>query len=563
MRERNSDVNKRRTESSDSATKVDDKKRSRSSNNNNQGSKSNRDRRRPSRGKNNNHLRAVERNNHPVDLVINYEPWEIRVAYLENGRLTELYVERQSERQVVGNIYLGKVVRVLPGMQAAFVDIGLERTGFLYVSELLGSDDELNQLLDSEEDELEISQVASRQKSKRIEEQLKEGQDILVQVTKAPMGTKGARLTCNITLPGRWLVLMPTMNHVGVSRRIPEAQERKRLRSIVDKVRKKGEGMIVRTVCDGQPGQSIIDDANYLNELWDKIKKDMAKKKPPKLIYSDLNLAARAVRDLLNDNVKNIHIDNREVYEELGQFIKSFSRGKKSVLKYYNESTPIFEKFDLEAEIKRLREKKVWLKSGGYLIIEQTEALFAIDVNTGRFVGKKSFDETILQTNLEAAEEIVHQIRFRDIGGIIILDFIDMDRAADREKVYRKLEEALRADKARTNISKITSLGLVEMTRKRTQENITQAHTEPCEYCLGRGRIKSEVSTCYELFRAIIREAQFIKNDTINVNLHPKVARHVLGEELDRLRSIEERIQKKIRIHRDSAMHQEAFEIHG
>lgn len=499
-------------------------------------------------------------------IIINAQPWEVRVAHVENNLLTELYVERPSERKSVGNIYKGRVVRVLPGMQAAFVDIGLERTAFLYVSEI---HDEFGQLVEQDSQEIEVEDDGEdikpvKVKGNQIQDMIREGQEVLVQVSKAPMGTKGARLTCYVSLPGRHLVLMPNVDHIGISRRIPQEQERRRLREIIAKLKRRGEGVIVRTACEGQPEQALADDVHYLQNLWAEIQKRAEKAKAPALVYSELSLSLRAIRDLFSDNVKKIVVDDRETYDQVVDFMHVFIPKKKNMVEQYKGEKPIFDAFNLETALKKAMEKKVWLKSGGYLIIEQTEALVAIDVNTGRYVGDKNFDETILKTNLEAVDEIVYQLRLRNIGGIIILDFIDMDRAAHREKVYRALDEALKADKARTKISKITSLGLVEMTRKRTQENIGMAMTEPCPLCEGRGRLKSRTSVCYEIFRAIQREEKNLAaGKQIQVNVHPEVAKLLTGEEKNNLKMLEQRYNRIVQINKDSKLHVEEFEIHG
>ncbi len=496
-------------------------------------------------------------------IIVNAEPWETRVALIENGRIAALSVERSAEKSYVGNVYKGRVVRVLPGMQAAFVDIGLERTAFLYVAEV---HDDFNNLFAGDIDDLEDEEAAlksSKFKSMQIQDMLKEGQEVLVQVAKGPIGTKGARLTCHISLPGRSLVLMPTMDHIGVSRRIADEQERRRLRDIIAKVKAKGEGLIVRTAGDGQSAKAIRDDVRYLHKLWADIQKRADSVKAPALIYSELSLALREVRDLSGQNTKQICIDDDQTYKNVVDFMRVFVPRKRHVVERFKGDQPIFDAFDLETQIAKTLEKKVWLRSGGYLIVEQTEALAAIDVNTGSYVGEKSLDETILKTNLEAVEEIVYQIRFRNIGGIIIIDFIDMDRASHREKVYKALEEALKADKARSRISKITSLGLVEMTRKRTEENLGMAMTERCGYCNGKGRIKSKTSICYELYRAIQRETLSIKEDKIFINTHPDIARLLTKDEKNNLKTLETRIEKRIIIRKNQNLHIEDFEIHA
>ena len=495
-------------------------------------------------------------------IIINSEPWEIRVALINNNRIQDLLVERISIRNCVGNIYKGRVVRVLPGMQAAFVDIGLERTAFLYVSEVY---DEMNPYFSEPQDEFDLDdEEISPVQGGQIQDLLKEGQEIVVQVAKAPIGTKGARLTCHVSLPGRSLVLMPTMDHVGISRRIASEQERRRLRDLVTKIKKPGEGVIVRTACEGQSHQALQDDMNYLHNMWKNIQKQAERSRPPKLVYEELNLGVRAVRDLLTPDVDRIVVDDKETYGQIVSFIESFVPKRRGMVELYQGEDPIFDAFRVEHAISRTMDKKVWLKSGGYLIIEQTEALVAIDVNTGRFTGNnKSFEDTIFKTNLEAVEEIVYQLRLRNIGGIIILDFIDMDRASHRDKVYRALEDALKTDKARSKISKITSLGLVEMTRKRTAENIGTSLTQPCPYCEGDGRLKSKTSVCYEIFRALRKEARRIPGSQVHVNVHPEIARTLKNQERQHLKTMESRLDKQVRINKDGSLHLEEFEIHA
>jgi ribonuclease G len=331
----------------------------------------------------------------------------------------------------------------------------------------------------------------------------------------------------------------------------------------MSRIKKRGEGIIARTACEGQSEEALTEDARYLRNLWQDIQTKAEKVRAPALVYSEINIALRAVRDLSTEHVKKIYVDDPVTYQEVVEFIRIFIPKRRNLVEPYKGEKPIFDHFQLEAAINRAMEKKVWLKSGGYLIIEQAEALVAIDVNTGRYVGDKNFDDTILKTNLEAVDEIVHQLRFRNMGGIIILDFIDMDRAAHREKVFRALEDALKADKARTKISKITSLGLVEMTRKRTQENIGIALTEPCSYCEGAGRLKSRISICYEIFRALQREAISLQGKEVYVNAHPDVVKLLTGEERPNLSILEERLNKSIHINKDAKLHIEDFEIHA
>ena len=485
-------------------------------------------------------------------ILVNASHYETRVATLENSEIRQLHIEREEDRNVVGNIYKGVVKRVLPGMQAAFLELGLERTAFLYVDDIIdesfGTDIEVvdedvdpDEIELSEEDESQDAQESNsdgdfpdesrsedrsgsesaegdnprdskpeaqqqrplrakrparaprqsprgrsrfkprRARSNNIQELITEGQEILVQVAKAPIGTKGARLTTHISLPGRNLVLMPTVKHLGISRRIGSDRERRRLRDLfVKKIRPQDQdvGFIIRTVAENKSFRDLVADAEYLLKVWAQIKKDSQTKRAPSLIHEDLSLAMRSVRDFFTDEVDSFIIDNPEEYENVLQFIGQFMPRLKSRVKLFKGPSQLFEHYGIEAEISRALGKKVWLKSGGYLLIDQSEALTSIDVNTGRYVGSKSLEETILKTNLEAVKEIAYQLRIRNVGGIIIIDLIDMELHENREKVYQALSEALSEDEAKTNILKISELGLVEMTRKRTHEDLVRYLTE-------------------------------------------------------------------------------------
>jgi ribonuclease G len=392
---------------------------------------------------------------------------------------------------------------------------------------------------------------------------LKEGQEILVQVAKAPIGTKGARLTTHISLPGRNLVLMPTVKHLGISRRIASDRERRRLRDIfVKRIRAKDVGFIIRTVAEGKSYRDLRADADYLLTMWDKVQRDSKRKRAPALIHEDLSLAMRAVRDFFTDEVDSFVIDNPEEYENVLQFIGQFMPRLKNRVKLFRGPSQLFEHYGIEAEISRALGKKVWLKSGGYLLIDQSEALTAIDVNTGRYVGSKSLEETILKTNLEAVKEIAYQLRIRNVGGIIIIDLIDMESAENREKVYRALQEALGEDKAKTNILKISELGLVEMTRKRTHEDLVRYLTEACAYCEGRGYHKSKRTVCFEIFREIEKES-LSSNKNIVVFANPQVVTRMTKEEKEHVTILETRFDKHIIIKSDPSFHVEQYEVFG
>jgi ribonuclease G len=499
------------------------------------------------------------------EIFINVTAGETRVALVENGLIVELYVERERDKSIVGNIYNGRVLRVLPGMQAAFVDIGLEKAAFLYVSDIYEEMDDYDVAgakPDDDEDE------APRRRSgpggpPRIQDLLREGQEVLVQVAKEPIGTKGARITSHVSLPGRNLVFMPYMDHVGVSRRIDNDKERKRLREIVLKAKPPGCGFIVRTASGGTTAEELQADMAYLVKLWETIREEKEKIPPPGLVHAELPLTLRAVRDLYTAEVSRLVIDDEKQYATICEFIRTFMPATKHNVERHEKPEPIFDFYGIEVEIDEALRRKVWLKSGGYIIVEQTEALTAIDVNTGRYVGKRSLEDTILKTNLEAVKEVVYQLRFRNIGGIIIIDFIDMERESNRDKVFSAFREALRYDKAKTNILKISELGLVEMTRKRTRENLIQILCEPCSYCEGRGYLKSKVSICYKIFREVKREAVNFRGQKIIVHTHPEVAEMLYEEENAGVEELERAINKTIIIRAKASLHQESFEIQG
>jgi ribonuclease G len=488
---------------------------------------------------------------------------------IENGQLAELYIERKRDRGVAGNIYKGRVVRVLPGMQAAFVDIGLDKAAFLYVADVRGGQDDFKALfaLDEEErehrDEFPREELARHARGAKIEELLKEGQEVTVQVAKEPIGTKGARSTSYVSLPGRHLVFMPTVNHVGISRRIGNDKERKRLREIIDEMRPEGTGFIVRTVAEGVARQELRDDMEFLIKLWHETVRRAQQARAPSLLYSDLDLLLRTVRDLFTAEVSQLIIDSRPEYERVMKFVAAFMPEFKDRVHLYSGLEPIFDGYGIEAEIDRALERKVFLKSGGSLVIDQGEALTAIDVNTGRFVGKRGtgLEDTITKNNLEACREVADQLRLRNIGGIIVVDFIDMDRQSNREKVSRAFEEALRADKAKAAVTRISELGLVEMTRKRTRESLQRMLTEPCPYCEGKGYIKSKTTICYQILRDVRREGLIVREDAIVVSTHPEIADLLLTADREYVEMLEKRLQKQIILRAKGSFHLEQYEI--
>ncbi len=628
-------------------------------------------------------------------LLINAAGGETRVALVENGSISEYYIERKRDLGIVGNIYKGKVVRVLPGMQAAFVDIGLDKAAFLYVRDVFYDPDFSEQEFDltegeraereeapapeqieeaealaqlekaqaeqaapaeagreptevtpiplteviaesppsagspSKGDEAETATATEappaappeqgslsaprpaqaarevpapggqrrRRRHRRgkgregkpdgeerardgalegrreggahaasqaqIQDLLKEGQEIIVQVVKDPIGTKGARVTSHISLPGRHLVFMPTVDHVGISRRIDEEGDRRRLRDIVNRMRPPGTGFIVRTVADTVNDEKIAADIRFLIQVWNDVGREKDKKPAPALLHSDLDIVLRATRDLFTHEVEKLVIDDRDEYERVVAFVEAQEPALKDHVELYAGEEAIFDSYGIEPEIRRALNRKVWLKSGGYIIIDQAEALVAIDVNSGRYVGKKNLEETITRINVEAAKEIVYQLRLRNIGGIIIIDFIDMDKPQNRDKVFKALQEALGRDRAKTNVLKISELGLVEMTRKRVRESLGRTLNEPCPTCDGKGTVRSRVTVAYDIFREIRRQAPNMAEQILVVNCHPEVAKLIATEERDELRHLMDRCNKSIQVKPQPSYRQEQFDMYG
>ncbi len=513
-----------------------------------------------------------------AELIINSNPFETRVALVENGQVAELYVERSSDRGIAGNIYKGRVVRVLPGMQAAFVDINLDKAAFLYVSDICQPIGDIEQLFlasceneskndkpdeDMESADQEYGELGFRQSYNGIpiEDRLQEGQDILVQVAKEPIGSKGARITTHITLPGRNLVFMPTMDHVGVSRRIEDETERKRLREITCEIKPPYCGFIVRTAAEGAEREKLQSESDFVGKLWQSIQRRAENAPVPSLIYQELDITLRAVRDLFTKEVDQLVIDSETEYRKILNFTETFLPLLQNEVELYEGDEPIFDAYGIEMEIQRALSKKIWLKSGGYIVIESTEALTAIDVNTGRYVGKRNLEETILKTNLEAVKEIAYQLRLRNLGGIIIIDFIDMEKEANRERVWNALRDATYKDKSKSNILRMSELGLIEMTRKRTKESIGQVLCEPCFYCEGEGHLKSKQTVCYEVLRELERQRKDFSGRNIVVMAHPEVAAMFCDEERAALERVEERMHALVSVKADPNLHLENYDI--
>ena len=504
------------------------------------------------------------------ELIINVTSFETRVALIENSSLAELHIERESDKGITGNIYKGRVTRVLPGMQAAFVDIGLSRSAFLYVVDVYQSDRSFEEIMNGLQDgSVELEQnnkPAELQKSRLtypIEDLLIEGQEIPVQVVKEPIGSKGSRISSHVSLPGRYLVFMPMVNHVGISRRIENDEERARLKEIVQRIKPADAGFIIRTASEGAAEEEIAMDMDFLSKVWNNIQKRMVNAAVPSLVHEDLSISLRAIRDLYSRDVERVVVDSRKTYESIMEFSDTFMPQLKYSVEYYDREEPIFDAYGIEVEISRALGKRIWLKSGGYIVIEETEALVAIDVNTGRYVGKGNPDDTIYKTNLEAVKEIAYQIRLRNLGGIIIIDFIDMEKESDREKILQAFKEALSKDRAKTNILSISELGLIEMTRKRVRENLSRKMGESCPYCEGRGSIRSTPSLCYEILRAIRREAMNSIGSKIIVLVHPDVATFLYDEERNGVEELEKQIKKKIMIKIKDDLHHEQFEVYS
>ena len=504
-------------------------------------------------------------------LIINARSYETRVALVENGIVAELHIERKIGQELMGNIYRGRVVRVLPGMQAAFVDIGIARTAFLFVSDVYNDFSSFEQMMlgnqtaiqDSDFTASEASQPGQlRDISFQIDDLLHEGQDIMVQVAKEPIGNKGARVTSHISLPGRHLVLMPTVNHIGISRRIEDKEEKERLKQIILEIRPGDLGFIARTVSEGASKEKLKYEMDFLLKLWSDIQEKMEKGAAPVLLCKELSIPLRAVRDLFTREVDRLVIDSIEDYEKIMGFIGTFAPRLKYSVELYEGSEPIFDEFGIEMEISRALGNKIWLKSGGYIVIETAEALTPIDVNTGSYVGKRNLEETILKTNLEAAKEIAYQLRFRNIGGLIVIDFIDMEKKTNRERVFLALKQALSKDRAKTNILPMSDLGLIEMTRKRTRANLNSLLTEPCSYCDGSGLLKSRQTICYELLRDLERECNTSgEGGQVFVMVNPEIDSVLREEEQESVIAVQKRTEKRIIIIAKKHFHLEQYEI--
>ncbi len=469
---------------------------------------------------------------------------EERVAILENNKLIEIYIERLEDRKIIGNIYKGKIMNVLPGIEAAFVDIGIDRNAFLHLDDVV--------------------QSLGRQNGKDsdVKDLIKVGQEIDVQVVKEAIVPKGARVTTNISLPGRYLVLMPNNKGIAVSRRIEKEEEKERLKKILQKVKKKEYGFIVRTAGIGKNEEDFIPDMDFLIRLWNKIQKRSRKAKAPMLLHEDLNLTYRIIRDLFTEDIDEFIVNSKNEYEKIIAFLDElFLLDLKPRVSYYEGDKPIFEVYNIEKDIHRALEKKVWLKCGGYLVFDEVEALTVIDVNTGKYVGGKKMKNTILRTNLQAAEEIARQLRLRDIGGIIVIDFIDMDNKGDQEKIIKKLEESLKKDKTKSNVVQTTELGLVEMTRKRSKRDLDSLLRISCPYCSGNGRILSPETVSNQVIHKLEDLSQHSKAEAILLGVHPKVEEDLSASKMMLIKKLERDYRKAIYIKGLQELHVEKIKV--
>jgi ribonuclease G len=526
------------------------------------------------------------------EMIISSSGHETRVAILEEDQVAEVFIERERQRGVVGNLYKGRVSKVLPGMQSAFVDLGLERDGFLYVSDVVATFEEFDRLETDEEEHAGGEAAGNGEGGRRpasgsghgrgggrrdrdrdkgpepkIEELLKEGQEIIVQVAKEPLGTKGARLTSHATMPGRFLVFMPTVDHVGVSRKIESRDERSRLRGIVREFREQtgfAGGVIIRTAAAGRPKEDIVSDLSYFHKVWTDIRHKAETSRAPAVVYREQSLVAKLLRDLLTEEFSAIRIDNELEYRRILELVERIMPALAPKVKLYDKEFPIFEEYGVQPEIDKALRSKVWLKSGGSIVINQTEALVAIDVNTGRYVGKKTagrLEDTILKTNLEAVKEIVRQIRLRDLGGIIVLDFIDMEEKKNRQKVFQTVEQELRRDRAPSKALQVSDFGLVIITRKRVKQSLERVLTEPCPYCAGSSVIKSSSTICYEILSEVKKISADLNGQSLVLRVNPDIARALRDEERAVFKELKQSIGKDISLKPDVQLHHEQFDL--
>jgi len=503
------------------------------------------------------------------EMIVSSNGHETMVAILEDDLVAEIFVERERQRGVVGNVYKGRVSKVLPGMQSSFIDVGLERDGFLYVDDVIDTMDEFDKLAgDDEEGGGRERKDGERERAKpKIEDLLREGEEIIVQVVKEPLGTKGARLTSHVTMPGRFLVFMPTVDHIGVSRKIESREERGRLRGIVREFREETGftgGVIIRTAAAGRPKEDIVSDLEASHKIWTEIRHKTESARAPVVVYREQSLVGKLLRDLLTDEFQAIRIDNPQEHQRVLELIERILPNLAPKVKLYSKPFPIFEEYGVQAEIDKALKSKVWLRSGGSIVINQTEALVAIDVNTGRYVGKKStgrLEDTIVKTNLEAVKEIVRQIRLRDLGGIIVLDFIDMEEKKNRQKILQAVEQELRKDRSPSKALQVSDFGLVIITRKRVKQSLERVLTEPCPYCSGTGVIKSTSTICYEILSEVKKIGPDLNGHRLLLRVNPDIARALKEEESAVLRDLKQSIGKDVTVKPDMQLHHEQFDV--
>ncbi|MCM8775421.1 MAG: Rne/Rng family ribonuclease [Candidatus Omnitrophica bacterium] len=492
------------------------------------------------------------------EILISYDTNEKQVAILEDGHLEEFYIERHDAHRMFGNIYKGKVKTIVPGIGAAFVDLGTGKDGFLYVTDALKSPLDL----DAEFEENTEVEQRRRDRFKRIEEVLKVGQELIVQVVKESIRNKGPRLTTHFSIPARYLVMMPGEQKIGISRRIEDRQERDRIRKIFQELEiPQGVGFIVRTAGEGKSAREFNRDIRYLTRLWKKIHELIEVKKATSLIHQELDLVERVIRDHLTEDTDEIVVDHREIYRKVQRFLQLYIPGHKIMIRMHHDRRSLFEKYNIEKEIERTFQKNVQLKSGGHIVIEQTEGLVAIDVNTGKFTGTKNLEETVYKTNMEAAAEIARHLRLRDMGGIIIIDFIDMERAEHRRNLFRTFKEAVRKDRARTNILQMSELGLVEMTRQRIRPSLESAVYDMCPYCEGKGIVKSAATMAIQTIRELRKALGNTHERTVNAYVHPEVAERLLNQEKKAIHHLERATRSRIFLFSDPSLHREDANI--
>ena len=500
------------------------------------------------------------------ELIVSSNRHETMAAILEDDQVTEIFIERERQRGVVGNIYKGRVNKVLPGMQSAFVDIGLERDAFLYVSDVVDTLERFDRLESGDADDEETGTRSGDRPEAKIADLLKAGQEILVQVVKEPLGTKGARITSHVTMPGRFLVFMPTVDHIGVSRRVDARGERSRLRGIVRRFRNEHGftgGVILRTAAAGRSEEDIVGDLSYFHQLWTEARLKTETARAPAVIYREESLVAKLLRDFLNPDFSAIRVDDAQEYERTVRLIERIMPNLVPRVHQYTKEFPIFDEYGVQAEIEKGLRSKVWLKSGGYIVVNHTEALVAIDVNTGRYVGKRTgrLEDTIVKTNLEAAKEIVRQIRLRDLGGIIVLDFIDMEERKNRQRVYQALDQELRKDRSPSKAIQVSEFGLIVVTRKRVKQSLERQLTDPCPYCSGSAVIKSTATICYDILAEVRKVIGDLNGQSVLLRVNPEIARALKTEEREVLRELEQALGRKINLKQDTQLHHEQFDV--